>query len=64
MYVIEIRQAGESTTGLISKSGSVMKFNSDQEAREWGRENIEGSRRIASWVPITEEIAKQKGHEI
>lgn len=50
MYTISIRRAAESDYGLVSKGGEVLKFNTEEEARLWGRQNIEGkSMWIVSW---------------
>lgn len=66
MIVIAVKQIADETnaTGLISKGGKVLKFETDDLAREWGRENIEGSKFVLSWWTLTEENALLAGHEI
>lgn len=65
MYVIEVRRIAESTTGLVTKrGGSVMVFDTESKAREFGKENIEKARYIASWQAISKTDAKIMGHEI
>lgn len=50
MYNISVRRATESDYGLVAKGGKVLEFNTEEEARQWGRENIEGkSMWIVSW---------------
>lgn len=65
MYVIEVRQVAQNDTGLVTdKKQVVMKWATEDEAREFGKENIEKARYIASWQAIPETEAKQKGHSI
>ena len=63
-YVIEVRQVAQSSHALISKGQKTLVFNSEEDARKFGKENIEGARYIASWEAITKELAKQRGHQI
>lgn len=65
MYVIEVRQVAELNTGLVTdKKQVLMKWATEDEARQFGKENIEGARYIASWQAIPETVAKQRGHSI
>jgi hypothetical protein len=63
-YVIEVRCVGESDTGLIVKKGKLVTFPTEEAARAFGRSELEKSRYIASWQPITVEYAKASGHKI
>jgi len=50
MYNISVRRATETDYGLVSKNGKLLEFNTEDEARLWGKENIEGkSMWIVSW---------------
>ncbi len=50
MFNIKVRRATETDYGLISQGGKVLEFNSEDEARQWGKENIEDkSNWIVSW---------------
>jgi hypothetical protein len=49
-YNIYVRRATETEHGLVSKGGKVLEFDTEDEARQWGRDNIEGkSMWIVSW---------------
>lgn len=63
-YVIEVRRLAEYGYGLVMQKGKVKQFPSEEQARTFGKENIEKSRYIASWEAITVTQAKQKGHEV
>ena len=63
-YVIEIRLIADTQNCLIMKNGIVMKFDTEELAQDFARNNIKGHRFIASFVIITENQAKNKGHEI
>lgn len=64
MYVIEARYVADSQRGLVSQKGIVLKFISEEKAREFGKENIEKSRYVASWEAISKTEATQRGHHI
>jgi hypothetical protein len=50
MYTISVRRATETDYGLVSKDGKVLEFATEDEARQWGKDNIEGkSKWIVSW---------------
>jgi len=50
MYNISVRRATETDYGLVSENGKVLEFKTEDEARQWGRHNIEGkSTFIVSW---------------
>jgi hypothetical protein len=50
MYIINIRRAGEDGYGHVAKNGKVLEFSTEEEARQWGKENIEGkSKFVVSW---------------
>lgn len=50
MYNIKVRRACEEDYGLVSKYGKVLEFNTEDEARQWAKSNIEGkSFYIVSW---------------
>jgi hypothetical protein len=50
MYNISVRRATETDYGLVSKNGKVLDFLTEEEARQWGQDNIEGkSMWIVSW---------------
>lgn len=42
MYNIEIKRCGDDNYGLLSKDGKVLEFKTEEEARIFGRENVEG----------------------
>lgn len=63
-YVIEARYAAQSSTGLITQKGKVLEWNTEQEARDFGKAEIEKSRFVASWEAITVREAKARGHNI
>lgn len=64
IFVIEARYVAESSAGIITKKGKVLRFDDEDQARTFGRENIEGSRYVASWEAINLTTAKQRGHSI
>jgi hypothetical protein len=50
MYNISVRRATETDYALVSKNGKVLEFTSEEEARQWGKDNIEGkSMFVVSW---------------
>ena len=50
MFNIKVRRATEDDYGLVAKNGKVLEFANEEEARNWGKENIEGkSMWIVSW---------------
>ena len=50
MYNIEVRRATESEYSLIAKNGKPLEFETEDKARDYGRENIEGKNMfIVSW---------------
>lgn len=50
MFNIKVRRATETDYGLVLKDGKVLEFSTEEEARSWGRENIEGkSMWVVSW---------------
>lgn len=50
MYNISVRRATETDYGLVSENGKVLEFKTEDEARQWGKYNIEGkSTFIVSW---------------
>ncbi len=50
MFNISVRRATETDYGLVSKNGKVLEFKTEEEARQWGKDNIEGkSIWIVSW---------------
>lgn len=50
MWNIKVRRATEDDYGLVAKNGKVLEFANEEEARNWGKENIEGkSMWIVSW---------------
>lgn len=63
-YVIEVRQVAESTTGLVMQKGQVLKFESEDLARDFGKKEIEKSRYIASWEAISVTGAINRGHQV
>ena len=63
-YVIEVRQIADSTTGLVTQEGKVLKFESKDLAREFGKKEIEKSRYIASWEAISIQGAINRGHHM
>lgn len=60
-YTIEARRAGESEYGTICEGGAQLEFETEDEARTFARDNIEGkSRFIVSWcvTPIISDTIK------
>ena len=50
MYNISVRRATETDYGLVSKGGKILEFTTEDEARQWAKDNIEGkSMCIVSW---------------
>lgn len=50
MYNILVRKATETDYGLVSKDGKALEFATENEARHWAKDNIEGkSKYIVSW---------------
>jgi len=50
MYNISVRRATETDYGLVSKNDKVLEFTTEEEARQWGKDNIEGKPMwIVSW---------------
>jgi len=50
MFNISVRRATEEDYGLVSKNGKVLEFNTEDEARQWAKDNIEGkSMWVVSW---------------
>ena len=50
MYKISVRRATETDYGLVAKDGKVLEFTTEEEARQYAKDNIEGkSRWIVSW---------------
>ena len=47
MYNISVRRATETDYGLVSKGGKVLEFATEDEAIQWGKNNIEG---ISMWI--------------
>ena len=57
MFNIKVRRATEDDYGLISQGGKVLEFKTEDEARNWGKENIEGkSRWVVSWMVCPVEL--------
>ena len=49
-FKIKVRRATESDYGYLSEKGKVLEFSSEQEARDFAKENIEGkSKWVVSW---------------
>lgn len=50
MYNISVRRATEDGYGLVAKNGKALEFSTEEEARQWAKDNIEGkSMWIVSW---------------
>lgn len=50
MFNIKVRRATEDDFGLVSKNGKALEFATEEEARDWAKENIEGkSMWVVSW---------------
>jgi hypothetical protein len=50
MFNIKVRRAAESDYGLVSKGGKILAFATEEAARQWGKDNIEGkSMWVVSW---------------
>jgi hypothetical protein len=50
MYKIYVRRAGEDGYGIVSKHGKELEFSTEEEAKTWAKENIEGkSKFVVSW---------------
>lgn len=50
MYNIYVRRATEVDYGVLAKNGKALEFLTEDDARKYGRENIEGkSMFIVSW---------------
>lgn len=50
MFDISVRRATETDYGLVSKSGKVLEFINEDEARQWCKDNKEGkSKCTVSW---------------
>jgi hypothetical protein len=57
MWNIKVRRAAEDDYGLVAKNGKVLEFANEEEARNWGKENIEGkSMWIVSWFVFNNAI--------
>jgi hypothetical protein len=58
MWNIKVRRATEDDYGLVAKNGKVLEFANEEEARNWGKENIEGkSMWIVSWFVFNNDIS-------
>jgi hypothetical protein len=50
MYNISVRRACEEGYGIVAIGGRVLEFTTEDEARQWGIDNIENkSTWIVSW---------------
>ena len=57
MYNISVRRAGEDGYGLVAQGGKVLEFTTEEEAKQWGRDNIENkSKWIVSWFASKAEV--------
>jgi len=63
MYVLKARYVADSW-GLVTKDNALKEFKTEKLAREWGRENLEGARYLASWDAVTKAKAKQEGFDV
>ena len=63
-YFIEIRRVADPDVGLIMENRKRKEFTSEKKAREWARENLEGTNYLAMWQPISRQQAIRSGYTI
>ena len=53
MWNISVRRIAESESGLLMEKGKVLEFNTEEEARIFAKDHVEGKMRyLASWEVV------------